>query len=132
MNRVILAGRLGADPELKTTNSGMTVANLRIATRERRKERGEWTDATEWHSVVCFGKTAELAGDWLEKGRECIIEGKIKTSQWETDKGERRYKTEILADRLEFVGGRASAERRKPAPIGHAEAHQISDDEIPF
>lgn len=124
MNRVMLAGRLGRDPEVKTSQSGSAVANLRIATRERRKEGGEWVDAAEWHSVVCFGKTAELAGRYLSKGRECIVEGKLQTRSWEGKDGVKRYRTEVLADRLEFIGGKG--EQKPSSGSGFA------DSEIPF
>jgi len=124
MNRVMLAGRLGRDTEVKTSQSGSAVANLRIATRERRKEAGEWVDAAEWHSVVCFGKTAELAGRYLSKGRECIVEGKLQTRSWEGKDGVKRYRTEVLADRLEFIGGKG--EQKPSSGSGFA------DSEIPF
>ena len=79
MNRVMLAGRLGRDPERRETRSGMVVS-LNVATRERKKEGDRWVDGTEWHRVVCFGKTAELADRYLTKGRECIVEGKLRTT----------------------------------------------------
>lgn len=122
MNRVMLAGRLGRDPERRETRSGMVV-NLNVATRERKKEGDRWVDATEWHRVVCFGKTAELADRFLTKGRECIVEGKLRTSSWEKD-GEKRYRTEVVADRIEFIGGKGETQR--PSSGGFA------DSDVPF
>ena len=118
VNRVMLAGRMGRDPERRETRSGMVV-NLNVATRERKKEGERWVDATEWHRVVCFGKTAELADRYLTKGRECIVEGKLRTSSWEKD-GEKRYRTEVVADRIEFIGGKAETQR--PSSGGFADS----------
>ena len=123
VNRVMLAGRLGRDPERRETRSGLVV-NLYVATRERKKEGERWVDATEWHRVVCFGKTAELADRYLTKGRECIVEGKLRTSSWEKD-GEKRYRTEVVAARIEFIGGKAES----PRPRSGA---GFADSDVPF
>jgi single-strand DNA-binding protein len=123
MNRVILAGRLGRDPEGRETRSGVVV-NLNLATRERKKEGDRWVDGVEWHRVVCFGKTAELAEKYLSKGRECIVEGRLRTSSWEKD-GEKKYRTEVLADRGEFVGGKAE-------PRSSSSGGSFRDDDVPF
>lgn len=108
INKVILIGNLGADPEVRQTNSGTSVGNLRIATNERRKDKdGNWGDHTEWHRVVCFGKTAENAAKYLSKGRQVYIEGRLSTRKWEKD-GVDTWTTEVVADNLRFIGGRDS------------------------
>ncbi|MFT5453898.1 MAG: single-strand DNA-binding protein, partial [Myxococcota bacterium] len=107
VNKVILLGNLGRDPESRTTKSGTTVANLNIATNERQKDReGNWNDHTEWHRVACFGRTAENVAKYLRKGRQVYVEGRIRTRKWQDDKGQDRYSTEIIADRIQFIGGR--------------------------
>ncbi|MEZ4235209.1 MAG: single-stranded DNA-binding protein [Myxococcota bacterium] len=106
VNKVILVGHLGADPETRTTGSGMTVANLRLATNERRKDdSGNWADATEWHRVVCFGKVAENVARYLKKGRQIYVEGKIRTRKWQDKDGNDKWTTEIFADNVTFLGG---------------------------
>ena len=108
VNKVILVGNLGADPETRSTNSGSTVANLRIATTERQKNResGDWEDHTEWHRVVCFGKTADNAARFLSKGRQVYIEGRIRTQKWQDRDGRDRWTTEVIANDVKFLGGR--------------------------
>lgn len=107
VNKVILVGNLGADPESRTTGSGTTVTKLRIATSERQKDRdGNWGDHTEWHRVTCFGRTAENAARYLRKGRQVYIEGKIRTSKYQDRDGNDRWSTEVIADVLQFLGGR--------------------------
>ena len=108
VNKVILFGRLGQDPEVKMTSEQMQITNFSLATGERRKDAsGNWVDHTEWHRVVCFGKLAEIAGKYLNKGKEVYIEGRIRTNKWQDKDGNNRYTTEILANSLEFLGGRA-------------------------
>jgi len=107
VNKAILIGNLGADPEVRTTQSGTSVANLRIATTDRvRDKEGNWNDHTEWHRVVCFGRTAENVGRFLSKGRQVFIEGRIQTRKWTDQNGNDRYSTEILANQIRFLGGR--------------------------
>ena len=107
VNKVILIGNLGRDPEIRTTASGTSVGNLRIATSERRRDRdGNWNDHTEWHTVVCFGKTAENAGRFLKKGRQVFIEGRLQTRKWQDKEGKDRWSTEVVCDVLRFLGGR--------------------------
>ncbi len=110
VNKVILVGNLGADPETRTANSGTVVSNLRIATTERQKnsQTGEWGDHTEWHRVVCFGRTAENASRFLSKGRQVYIEGRLRTRKWQDRDGNDRWSTEIVADNVVFLGGRDS------------------------
>jgi single-strand DNA-binding protein len=107
INRAILLGRLGADPELKSTTSGSSVCNLRVATDHRVKRGDSWEDETEWHRVTCFGRVAENCGKYLEKGRQVFIEGRIQTRSWEKD-GVKRYSTEIIANEVKFIGSKSS------------------------
>ncbi len=108
INKVILVGNLGADPEVRSTNSGMKVANLRIATSERQKDRatGEWKEHTEWHRVVVFGRTAEVVEQYAQKGRQLYIEGRLRTRKWTDQGGADRYSTEIVGDTLKLLGNR--------------------------
>lgn len=150
LNKVMLIGRLGADPEVRNTNSGSMVANLRIATTERRKDRdGNWNEQTEWHSVVCFGRTAELVERYLSKGRQVYIEGRLQTRKWQDREGKDRWTTEIVAFTVQFLGSRdgggGSGERPSfgggnrggsgsygAAPSGPPAGGGAPDDDIPF
>jgi single-strand DNA-binding protein len=110
VNKVFLLGHLGRDPEVRYTQGGTTVANLRLATNERRPDgQGGWKDETEWHSVVVFGKQADNVKKYLTKGREIFVEGSLRTRQWQDQQGQKRYSTEIVARDIRFVGGRANA-----------------------
>ena len=106
VNRAILVGNLGADPEVRTAASGTVVANLRIATTERVKRGEEWVDQTEWHRVTVFGRQAESVGKFLTKGRQVYIEGRIQTRKWQDKDGNDRWSTEIVARDVRFLGGR--------------------------
>lgn len=106
MNKVILIGNLGKDPEVRRTNSGTTVANLRIATSERVKKGEQWEDHTEWHSVVCFGRTAETVDRFCHKGKQIAIEGRLRTTSYEKD-GVTKWSTEIVCDRLTLLGSKS-------------------------
>lgn len=106
VNKVILVGNLGQDPELRATGGGTPVANLRIATSERRRDRdGNWNDHTEWHSVVVFGKTAENVSRYLSKGRQVYIEGRLQTRKWQDREGKDRWTTEVVGDNVKFLQG---------------------------
>jgi single-strand DNA-binding protein len=106
VNKVILVGNLGADPEMRTTQGGMTIANLRLATTERRKSAdGNWTDHTEWHRVTVFGKTAENVQRFCKKGKQLYVEGKLRTSEYNDKDGNRRWSTEVIADEVRFLSG---------------------------
>ncbi len=106
VNKVILIGNLGSDPELRHTGNQTAVCTLRIATGERRKDAsGNWVDHTEWHSVVAFGKTAENCSQYLAKGRQVYIEGRIQTRKWQDKEGKDRYSTEVVANTVQFLGG---------------------------
>lgn len=137
VNKVILVGNLGADPETKYLPSGDAVTNLRIATTEKWKDKatGEMKELTEWHRISMFGKLAEVAGQYLRKGAGVYIEGKIQTRTWDKD-GVKQYSTEIRADQMQMLGGK-SAEDGQPAPSNARGASQdgkvpVEDDDIPF
>lgn len=107
VNKVILVGNLGADPEVRYLPSGEAVANLRIATTESWKDReGNKQEATEWHRVSFFGKIAEVCGQYLKKGSSVYVEGSIRTRKWQDQSGQDRYTTEIRGDRMQMLGGR--------------------------
>ncbi len=108
MNKVILMGNLGADPEVRYTSGGGAVANFRIATTEVWNDRqsGERQERTEWHRIVVWGKQAEHCGEYLRKGRPVLLEGRIQTREWTDKENQKRFTTEIVADRVTFVGSR--------------------------
>lgn len=107
VNKVILVGNLGADPETRYMQSGAPVTNFRVATSEqwRDKSSGENRERTEWHSIVCFARLAEIAGEYLRKGSKVYVEGALRTSSWESD-GQTRYKTEIIANEMQMLDSR--------------------------
>ncbi len=104
VNKVILLGNLGKDPEVRYTQSGSAVANFSLATTERRKQGEEWVDHTEWHNIVVFGRRAELCGEYLQKGSQVYVEGRIQTRKWEDRDGNTRYTTEIVGLDVQFLG----------------------------
>ena len=107
VNKVILLGNLGRDPETRYTTGGDAVTNLNIATSEQWKDKsGEKQERTEWHRVVLFGRTAEIAGEYLKKGRSVYIEGRLQTRKYTDKDGVEKYSTEIVADRMQLIGGR--------------------------
>ncbi|WP_423200718.1 Single-stranded DNA-binding protein (plasmid) [Cupriavidus sp. H19C3] len=108
VNKVILIGNLGADPEVRYMPSGDAVANIRMATTDRYKDKqsGEFKEATEWHRIAFFGKLAEIAGQYLKKGSSVYIEGRIRTRKWQDQSGQDKYSTEIVADQMQMLGGR--------------------------
>jgi single-strand DNA-binding protein len=108
INKVILVGNLGQDPDTKAMPSGMTVCNIRIATSDSWKDKtsGEMKEQTEWHSVAMFGRLAEIAGEYLKKGSQVYIEGRLRTRKWQDKSGNDRYTTEIVANEMQMLGGR--------------------------
>jgi single-strand DNA-binding protein len=119
VNKVILVGNLGKDPELKYINSGQAVANFSLATNEKWKDKdGNNQEKTEWHNIVVWKKQAENCAQFLKKGRSVYIEGKIQTREWEKD-GEKKYMTEIVAHHVQFLGGKDDAD--DGAPIARSE-----------
>jgi single-strand DNA-binding protein len=105
VNKVIIIGNLGRDPEVRYTQSGNAVSNLRIAVGERKKEGDQWVDHTEWISVVCFGKTAENVGQYLEKGRQVYVEGRMQTRRYTDKQGVEKWSTEVVAREVLFLSG---------------------------
>ena len=124
INKVILVGNLGADPETRAMPSGSTVANLRIATSEswRDKQTGEQQERTEWHRVALFGRLAEVAAEYLKKGSQVYIEGSLRTRKWTDKQGQERYSTEIIGNDMQMLGGRAGGGGGAAGPGGGAGA----------
>ena len=112
VNKVLLIGNLGRDPEIRTTPSGQNVATFTLATSRRWKDRdGNRQEKTEWHNIVVWGKQAEVAGQYLTKGKQVFIEGRIETRSWEDKQsGEKRYKTEIICENFQMLGGRGGGD----------------------
>ena len=144
INKVILVGNLGADPETRYTASGAAVTNIRVATSEswRDKQSGEQQERTEWHRVVFFNRLAEIAGEYLRKGSQIYVEGKIQTRKWQDQSGQDRYTTEVVGNEMQMLGTRgdrggaetqSSGFRNKPQQAAVAEPSQdFQDDDIPF
>jgi single-strand DNA-binding protein len=154
INKVILIGHLGQDPEVRALPSGSSIANLRIATTEscKDKQSGEFKEQTEWHTVVLFGRTAEVAAEYLKKGSQVFIEGRLRTRKWQDKTGNDRYSTEIVGNDMQMLGsrgqggggGRAQGGAAPGAGAGTSgggsEAHEAPtsstetdfDDDIPF
>lgn len=111
VNKVILIGNLGRDPEVRYSPSGAAIANVTIATSEgwKDKQTGEMQERTEWHRVVFFSRLAEIAGEYLRKGSQIYIEGRLQTRKWQDKDGQDRYTTEIVANEMQMLGGRAGA-----------------------
>ncbi len=124
INKVILVGNLGQDPDTRYTASGSAVVNLNLATTEswRNKQTGEMEERTEWHRVVMFGRLAEIAGEYLRKGSQVYIEGKLQTRKWQDNNGNDRYTTEIVANEMQMLGGGAGGGR--PSQDGGGRAQQ--------
>jgi single-strand DNA-binding protein len=123
VNKVILVGNLGADPETRSMPSGMTVTNIRIATSESWKDKtsGAQQERTEWHSIALFGRLGEIAAEYLRKGSQVFVEGKLRTRKWQDKQGNDRFTTEIIADNMQMLGGRAGGAGGAGAPGGGAE-----------
>jgi single-strand DNA-binding protein len=147
VNKVILVGNLGADPETKYLPSGDAITNIRIATTDRWKDKasGETKEATEWHRIAFFGRLAEIAGEYLRKGSQVYVEGRIRTRKWQDKEGQDRYSTEIVADTMQMLGSRpgsgepraerpAAPKAAEPAGAAKKPAGKFDDmeDDIPF
>jgi single-strand DNA-binding protein len=119
VNKVILVGNLGRDPETRYTTGGDAVTNIRLATTDVWKDKnGEKQERTEWHNIVFYGRQAEIAGEYLKKGRQIYVEGRLQTRKWQDKEGQDRYTTEIIADRMQMLGtreGGGSAAAAEPA-----------------
>jgi single-strand DNA-binding protein len=149
VNKVLLLGNVGKDPEIRATANGMTVASFTLATADRAKDQqGNWADKTEWHNLVAFQKTAEIVRDYVKKGTQLYIEGKIQTRSWDDkESGQKKYRTEIIVNDLTLLGGKSSGEssgggyskssstsydQRPPASQPDYADAGITDDDIPF
>ena len=148
INKVILIGNLGADPETRSMPSGGAVTNIRIATSEswKDKQSGEQKERTEWHNVVLFGRMGEVAGEYLRKGSQVYVEGRLRTRKWQDKQGNDRYSTEVVANDMQMLGGRGGGsagregaeareprEAREPAEAVTSSTERDSfDDDIPF
>ena len=150
VNKVFLLGNVGKDPEIRATAGGMTVASFTLATADRQKDaQGNWADKTEWHNLVCFQRTAEVVRDYVKKGTQLFIEGKIQTRSWDDkESGQKKYRTEILINELTLLGkpsegsggssysksNTAGFDQRTPASSNQADYADanITDDDIPF
>ena len=118
INKVILVGNLGADPEVRYMPNGDAVANFSVATSEswKDKQTGEQKERTEWHRISMFRRLAEIAGEYLRKGSQVYIEGKLRTRKWQDKDGRDCYTTEVIADEMQMLGGKSQGEPRKPEP----------------
>ena len=154
VNKVILVGNLGADPETRYLPSGDAVCNIRIATTDRIRDKtsGEYKENTEWHRIVFFGKLAETAGQYLKKGRQVYVEGRIRTNKWQDKDGNERYTTEIIGNEMKMLGSRegmgspsasegeyggsmpsaSAAGSGRQAPAKKTPSFEDMDDDIPF
>ena len=142
INKVILIGNLGADPETRTMPSGGSVTNVSLATSQswKDKQTGQPQERTDWHSVVFFNRLAEIAGEYLRKGSKVYVEGMLRTRKWQDQSGQDRYRTEIVANEMQMLDSRGSADTRAQAgsaqgvqPVSHGPAvPDIDDDDIPF
>jgi single-strand DNA-binding protein len=138
INKVILVGNLGKDPDMRYTAGGDAVANLSIATSEswNDNQTGEKKEKTEWHRVVFFRRIAEVCGEYLKKGSSVYIEGSLRTRDWEDDQGNKRYTTEIIGREMQMLGGRRSEDNMDQSPQMNSSSTQpeegLTDDEIPF
>jgi single-strand DNA-binding protein len=151
VNKVLLLGNVGKDPEIRSTTGGTIVASFSLATADRAKDQqGNWQDKTEWHNLVAFSRTAEIVRDYVKKGTQLYIEGKIQTRSWDDkESGQKKYRTEILVNELTLLGGgpgrseggstggysksnTASFDQRTPASQPDYADTGITDDDIPF
>ncbi|MFC6646980.1 single-stranded DNA-binding protein [Granulicella cerasi] len=159
VNKVILLGNVGKDPEIRASQGGMSIASFSLATADRAKDQtGQWVDKTEWHNLVAFGRTAEIIRDYVKKGTQIYVEGKIQTRSWDDkESGQKKYRTEILVNEMSLLGGRgeggsggggyeqrssggySGGSRASSASNSYAQApapdyadQGITDDDIPF
>lgn len=132
VNKVILLGNLGRDPEVRFTGGGQSVCNFTVATSDSWKDKsGQKQERTEWHRIVVWGKLAELCGEHLKKGRQCYVEGRLQTREWTDKEGRKNFTTEIVAEQVTFIGSR-SDDRRHSGPTEEPEQEASSQDDIPF
>ena len=156
VNKVMLLGNVGKDPEIKSTAGGVIISSFSLATADRQKDQtGQWVDKSEWHNLVAFNRTAEIVRDYVKKGTQLFIEGKIQTRSWDDkESGQKKYRTEILVNELSLLGkpgggsggagsyegaaagsssrGSTGNDQRQPASAPDYGDHGITDDDIPF
>ncbi len=149
VNKVVLLGNVGKDPEIKMLPSGMAVANLTLATSDRTKDKaGEWQERTEWHNLTAYQRTAEIIRDYVKKGNKLYVEGRIQTRSWDDQaSGQKKYRTEIIVNDLVLLSGKGegdgggggssrsnttSFDQRAPAHHEEFAGTEITDDDIPF
>jgi len=118
VNKAIILGNLGRDPEMRTTQSGQQVANFSVATSRKYKQGEEWKEETEWHKVVAWGRLAEICGQYLQKGKQVYIEGRIQTRKWQDKDGQDRWTTEIVAQEMQMLGRAGESGGYVPAESG--------------
>lgn len=133
MNKVLLLGRLGNDPELRATKTGGNVANLSVATNEIYVDKaGVKQEKTEWHRVIVFGKLADLCGQYLQKGRQIFLEGRLQTRSWQDQSGQTKYTTEIVASTIEFLGSATAGSASRGDTSSPPREEERPQDDIPF
>jgi single-strand DNA-binding protein len=138
LNKVMLIGNLGKDPEVRYTPAGVAVASFNLATSERFKNKsGEWEERTEWHRVTLWSKLAEIAGEYLAKGKTVYIEGRLQTRKWQDNSGNERYTTEIVGEKMQMLSPKGETRRggdttSEPVNGGGFEEPPFQDDDIPF
>lgn len=137
INKVILIGHLGKDPEMRQASSGDAIANFSLATSEewKDKETGEKKQKTEWHRIVAFKRLGEICGEYLSKGSQVYVEGRLQTRSWEDKEGVKKYTTEIVASTIQFLGGKDSDRSSEDSSKGQPDAHKPKSDamdDIPF
>ncbi len=130
VNKVILVGRLGKDPDVKKMTNGESVTNVTLATSENWKDKsGQKQEKTEWHNLVFYRRLAEIAGQYLQKGSQVYVEGKLQTRKWQTKEGQDRYTTEIIVSEMQMLSGKSGVQ---PLQTSSQESKQFEDTEIPF
>ncbi len=146
VNKVLIIGRLGKDPDMRYAPSGTAIASVNLATNHSTKDAdGNWNQQTEWHTVKVFGKQAEFVGEYLKKGKLAYVEGRLQTSSWEDQNGQKKYRTEIIANDIQMLGSRAEGESQetqdttasqapsqsKPTPEPEVD-ETVEEDDLPF
>jgi single-strand DNA-binding protein len=133
LNKVLLIGNTGRDPEVRYTASGTAVASFSLATSEKFKNKGgEWEERTEWHNIILWGRLAEIAGEYLTKGKTVFIEGRLQTRKWQDRDGKDRFTTEIVGEKMQMLSRKEGNGRTEEAPSQGEQTPPPSDDEIPF
>ncbi len=132
VNKVILVGNLGRDPEVKYTPSGVQIARFSVATTEKQKKGDTWEDKTEWHNIVVFGRVAEYAGEYLKKGYTVYVEGRLQTSSWEDESGMKKYRTEIIGSSVRTIAKRDSGEYKADVTMTEEPKSNEAEDDLPF